>query len=58
MTITREWPAMKAVAEGKNGVELLGRDGSISLVRERAFKTPRDRADFIAYAQDMLVRPR
>jgi hypothetical protein len=58
MTITREWPAMKAVAEGKNGVELLGRDGSISLVRERAFATPTARAQFIAYAREMLGAPK
>jgi hypothetical protein len=54
MTITREWPAMKDVAEGKNGIELIGRDGSISLVRERAFGTPAARAEFIAYAREML----
>jgi len=42
-------------AEGKNGVEMIARDGSISLVRERAFATPADKRRFVDYARASLL---
>ncbi len=54
MIITRKWRAIRDVQTGTAGVDVLGRDGTISLVRERAFTTPSSRDEFVAYAQEMI----
>ncbi len=55
MIITRKWRAIRDVRDGDKGVDLTGRDGTISLVRDRAFATPFAREEFVAYAKEMIA---
>ena len=58
MVITRKWRAIRDVKTGPAGVDVLGRDGTISLVRDRAFATPAAKDEFVSYATDMIASVR
>ena len=48
MTLHRPWHAIDSVVDSDRGVEILARDGSLTVVRSRAFDSPDQRAEWMA----------
>ena len=53
-TLIRQWSAFARVDDKAHGVEIVGRQGGITCVRNRAFETDAERTDFLELARSFV----